>query len=603
MEIESAGQDRDRQLQAARAWVISRLDADTGLAQLKAAYVRHAMVVPAALALGRIKLQQARAATGKARVLLLAEAERLFLAVRAEAEGQPGFHLALGQVYHRLGRPAEGDAELAKLLQGPDEQRLEVASVYRDLGLGRKAIDLLENIYAHADQLNKYHAAHIRALLADQLIEREKWLKLADPKDEAIILLLKEAQAGHAQLDGRDAEAARLFGEIAARDERAANHNPVAANNAAVAYENRYQALGELKDLEHALRLLENAYRSESNVALIAENLSRVLTYLGTVRVLGRFVPVSLIRPSSRQAETLLGLLVEGPQRAAVLSAVHAEPLLLRAAEVERQAEVLSPQWVEIYDQEIDLADLTDDDNAIAELDARLQAQTSLDTETAAHQFERYVAGDYGAQFRQQLDAEVGRLAKIVTDAHQRHNARAEGFALVLSGGVSMRRAIETGNAQDLVASERAQRDALHLVPEIGPMPLAWALVTAATARAAAADSDFARFWSTAHRRYTADSLLLAIREGEGGAARLAALRRRPELGEATRLLREDAHHQPGVAGLVLARVAGDDALAARESRALSRASVQAVKRIRVRLHPEQPGNALLLEFVTAASK
>src|SRR5262249_14722695 len=157
---------------------------------------RHAAVVPATLALGRIKLQQGRAAPAKERGPLLAEAERLFLAIRAEEEGQPAFHIALGQVYHRLGRTAEGDAELKKLLDGDDDpQKLKVAETYRDLGMQGKAIQLTEKLFASGGTpALKHNAAYVRSLLAAGLEEHEKWLLRSNVTDPAVALELKEVQ-------------------------------------------------------------------------------------------------------------------------------------------------------------------------------------------------------------------------------------------------------------------------------------------------------------------------------------------------------------------------------------------------------------------------
>jgi hypothetical protein len=600
-EIEEAGEDHTRQLEAARAWVTSRLDADAQLTQLKDAYLHHAAVAPAVLALGRIRLEQARAASASARGPLLAEAERLFLAIRAEAEGQPGFHLALGQVYHRLGRSAEGDAELGKLLDGPAVQKLAVAEVYRDLGLGPKAIDIVEKVYnSDGDQATKYRAAYLRALLAVGFDEREKWLKLGDPSADPIVLDLKELQAERAFLAGHDQEAARLYAESAARREREALHNPVAANNAALAHQSRFMCTGDLKDLERAARLLENAYRAQSDVALVASNLSRTLTYFGMLRVIGRFAPVATLRPSGEQAERLLSSLLEGDKRAAVLAATRAEPLLARAGQVERQSEVLSPQWVDLYEQELDLADLTDDDNAIAQLDARLKAQPTLDTDTGARNFERFVAGEFHDQRIRQLDADLARTQKLLDEARQKSDTRAEGFALLLRGDAFLRRGVETGKKEDLVESEHALREAQRLVPEMARNDLAWTLMALAMAHAAEADSDFARFWEKTRRLYSGEAQLLAMRQGDGGAARVAALRRQPEIGEATKLLREDTQHQPGIGFLILARIAGDDALAAREAAALSHPRNVAARRMRARLHPEQIGPSLVVKFVEA---
>lgn len=56
------------------------------------------------IAAGSVKLRRAQAMSGAAQTALLQDTERLFLAIRGEAEGQPEFRLALGETYARLGK-------------------------------------------------------------------------------------------------------------------------------------------------------------------------------------------------------------------------------------------------------------------------------------------------------------------------------------------------------------------------------------------------------------------------------------------------------------------------------------------------------------------
>jgi hypothetical protein len=601
-EIKAAGEDETRQRDAVRAWIAARLEMDSGLARFKEAYVRHAAVVPAVLALGRLELQRARTAPEAARGPLLAEAERLFLSIRAEAEGQPGFHLSLGQVYHRLGRPDEGDAELAKLLNGTPEQRLEVAEVYRDLGLERKAIEVVEKVYADGDQQSRQHAASMRALMSAGLDEREQWLKKSDVRSEGVALELEEIEAERALAAGHDQEAARSFADVAAKREREAAHNPVAANNAALAHESRYRATGDVKDLEHALKLLENAYRAQAGSALVALNLSRVLTYSGLVRVLARFAPVAQLRPSDEQADDIASALLSGPQRDAVLAAVRTEPLLQRAAEIDRQAEVLAPQRIDVYEHELNLIYLTDDDQATLDLEARLKAQPTLDVEEDKRRFARYMAGEFETQARQSLWGELARAAKALEDAQKRHDARAEGFLLFLRGVSLERRGFDAGALADLVESARVFEEARRRVPELGQFARVWSLTTVAVARAAESDAGVAKLWKE-RRGYNLEMFLLTLRDGDGGVQRLAALRKQPELNEATALARADVAQPPAVNLLLLARVAGDEALVAREAPALTRPSAAAIKRMRTRLRGFLPGTPLALQFVQNGGK
>jgi hypothetical protein len=601
-ELAALHDDKDKQLEAARAWVVERLDGDWKLTALKQTYERHGAVVAPAMTLGRIELAQASEAAGAARAALLAESERLFLAIADEAEGQPGYHLALGQVYHRLGRPHDGDVELGKLADGDDEWQLRVAEVYRDLGLLAKARVLTAKIYAQSrDQDTRYGAAQLRSHLADTNEEKQTWLERADQKNVGVALALKDLRAERALLDGHDAEAARLFGETAARREREAAHDPTMANNASVAYQNRYRASGDPKDLERATRLLESAYRAEPQVAQVALNVAAQVDFAGQVRVLGKLAPVERLRPTSEQAELLLTELLAGRRRDEVRAALRAEPLLGRALQVARQGEVLAPQWPEMYEAEANVLDLLGDQEAQVALDARLVAQPPLDTAASEHAMERYLAGELDAEQRRESEAELKRIDNTIAAARRAKDGRTEGFAQLLRGDNFYSRAFETGGTiADLVEAEKSDRAALALVPELSPRSLGWTLVGQALLRAGETSPEMAKFLKESRRRYTLDKLLLALREGKEGAARVAALRARPELAAATKLLREDALHEPSLSLLVVARVAGDEALAAREAAALTRPDALATMRTRQRIRGQR---AWMREFVDGGGK
>jgi predicted Zn-dependent protease len=123
-------------------WLTAQLRASPTLAALRATRDAHADVVSLALSAGMIKLRRANSLDGAARTTVLAEAERLFLAIRDEADGSTDFRLGLGQVYHRLGRAAQGDREMAAVLrEGGPQEKLSVANVYRELGNRDRARD------------------------------------------------------------------------------------------------------------------------------------------------------------------------------------------------------------------------------------------------------------------------------------------------------------------------------------------------------------------------------------------------------------------------------------------------------------------------------
>src|SRR5262249_33927026 len=142
-------------------WMSARMAGDPLLKGLRAEYLRHEAAVPASLALGQVKLRRANAASGDERRALLDAAEKVFLSIRTEAEGNPTYHLGLGRVSPRLGRTEEGNAELDRVLaRSEPELTLGVAQVYRDLGLYVRAKQIAEGLYgSSAEQRWKQAAA------------------------------------------------------------------------------------------------------------------------------------------------------------------------------------------------------------------------------------------------------------------------------------------------------------------------------------------------------------------------------------------------------------------------------------------------------------
>src|SRR5262249_12548077 len=135
------------------------------------------------LASGSIKLRRAQAMSGPARDAVLRDAERMLLAIRGEAEGQPEFRLALGETYARLGKTAESESELGAVVKdGSPPLRMRVAVVYRGLGNNARAAQIAEQVFASASGDDKGRAAQLRGRIAleqDREDDAEAWLRKA----------------------------------------------------------------------------------------------------------------------------------------------------------------------------------------------------------------------------------------------------------------------------------------------------------------------------------------------------------------------------------------------------------------------------------------
>src|SRR6185295_11719077 len=77
-----------------QSWASETIGSDPAVNAAREAYLAFSDIVPVSLAAGTIKLRRAQAMPdGPARGAMLLEAERTFLAIRNQAEGQPEFRL------------------------------------------------------------------------------------------------------------------------------------------------------------------------------------------------------------------------------------------------------------------------------------------------------------------------------------------------------------------------------------------------------------------------------------------------------------------------------------------------------------------------------
>jgi hypothetical protein len=173
--------------------------------------------VPVSLAAGSVKLRRAQAMSGPARNAMLEDAERTFLAIRTEAEGQPEFRLGLGEIYARLGKTTESDAEFAAILAKNDPKlSLHVASVYRDIGSIARAKQIASQVFESAASPVKEHAASLLGIITEgNEGEAESWFHKADQQDPFVRTSLLELEGSRLDREGKTVECAAKFAAAA----------------------------------------------------------------------------------------------------------------------------------------------------------------------------------------------------------------------------------------------------------------------------------------------------------------------------------------------------------------------------------------------------
>jgi hypothetical protein len=583
-----------------QAWADEEFAKDASLVSLRDAATQRAAVVSAVLSLGTVKLQRAGQATGDAKQKLLEEAARTYRSIAEAAQGQTAYHLGLGRIYYRLGRTAEGEEELAKLTSRQDPQlTLEVARVYRELGLQGRAKDLAEQVHRGSDRAASHQAATLRYLLASSLEEQEEWLERADPGDRFVKTALLEIQGQRLLREGKLPEADDRFAQVAELYRSQGARESSGLNNAALALQRRFQCTGDRAHLAEASKLLETAFRQNSN-ALIAGNLAELYQYQATLRVLDQFVDTRPLLLTDGQATQLLQLFRAGTERAKVAEVLRQIPAFRKSLELYRQEEILGPQRASPYEGQLLLHGWIDDIPAMEQLLARINALASLDTSRHEENRRKWLDGSLDAVMKTALESDLARLeGQIQNLSNEGASPATQGAAWYLKGAALSRRAAMDGNVADLEAAISAfrQSEALGKWSGISPV-IGWTLVTLAVLQAREASPPLAALWKSEHRKHSTPEFLFALLEMPDTSALLGAIRRAPAWREGIALVEAGVGNRPVISEWMLARVAGDAKLEKATVVAFQRPQVILIARIDAKLEAWNPSSQKNLELL-----
>lgn len=550
--------DEAEQSAIVRAWYLEQISQDANLTQLREALEVHAGVVPSILTLAMLELRLGNELAGEEREAHLHEAERLFLAIRSEVAGLPAFHLGLGQVYHRLGRPTEGDAEIDEVVQAGDpETQLSAAYVYRDLGLRTNASALAQRVYEGGVAPFAGQAAIALSLLAVTLEDEEMWLGRADQTDDFVRTNLLQVRARRLARDGNYREAEPLFGQVAERFLRAGAHDMASLNNAAIALEQEHACSGNPAHLARAQQTMEMALRRAPENGLGAANLANLTLHVGRIAILDRFVRTRDLHLDANLSDQLLTLLLRGTRRDEVLAALAESRDMRRALELFRQAQTLSPQNASLYQVELEMLERASDEAGIVALDERFSRVTNLETNTGRERALAWARGELDAQLvaeNQGLFTALGNTVESLRGGDPTTLAA----ALFLRGRVAEERGHVTRDVADFDAAIALFREANAASPGLGVAPSMTTALFAAALLRGASDPALSAIVEAGWR--DAPMSVLALRVQADPAARAAWLR--DEAVPEFRTLLEEPH--PGFDTFAFAQLVGDEANMAR---------------------------------------
>jgi hypothetical protein len=539
------------------AWLGEQLDTDAELAGLRKTYLAYSDVVSMSVSLGSYKLRRALGATGDERTTLLSEAENAFLAIRQDAEGMPQFHLGLGQVYYRLGRKDDGEAEFASVL-AHEEPELDMlaAHAYRDLGNVARSREIAERVFESGKKPFSDTAAVLLGLIARSTDDAEMWFSRADQSQPFVKTSLLEVKARRLFDEGNAAEAAQVMGEAAAFHEKDAAISATAANNAAVAHSFIYACTGNFRTLQKAVASFDAAVKLDPQSALTVGNAADAHFRAGMLEVLGAWINPKALRLSSEASSTVDALL-SGPERAKVLAALKANASIARAMTLTEQEMALAPNRGRSFDRALLWYAWTRDATKLTLLREQLTSRgVDIDDAESIRGRAAHVSGEDDDQDLAALAQHADRLRAALERVGGDKRSSAVGYMLLSQtlGRIAYMK-MDITDARAAVTASRAARKAWPAIDNGRTLSRTLVLLAALEAPAAAeAIKSDSRIYSIAGALY---------KHSTDAQAMLAAVRKTEAFSEAVRLRKAVTDGEATITDWFIGALAGDSDLTA----------------------------------------
>jgi hypothetical protein len=328
-------------------YLLGRIKDNPALKETSDALAREAVVVPAVLDLGIVRLRRAQElADPAARTAELKKAEETFLAIRTFAEKSDTYRLFLGQVTYWLGRPAEGRRLFDEVLKGNQrspEMLLAVGRVLREVGAVAEARSLMEEAYnKEPEPAKKFAAARQRALLFVDLDDEIAWLQKSNTGSPDVKASLSLAQGQKALDEGKNEEAAKhLRDSIASLG--AMPENSATLNNTALAYFSLYRVTGDARDVDRAGQMLDKALALEPGNSILLTNAASSIQEAAVRDLVGKAIDVNALKLGGR-LDLFSYLYDDKNGREAFLERVRKHPSILKGLTYFDRLMVLAPK-------------------------------------------------------------------------------------------------------------------------------------------------------------------------------------------------------------------------------------------------------------------
>jgi tetratricopeptide (TPR) repeat protein len=581
-----------------REWVQETMTEDAELVRLRARYEALSSLVPMIVQLGTIRVRRAESEKSAEREALLAAAERTFLSIATEGRGTAGFHLGLAEVYDRLGRPEDAEAQLDELLaQNDPEIELMVVGTYRELGRTGRAREIAESVYERRPEPIKGQAAMMRALLASDPTDRETWLRRSDTSSTPVKLALLEVEGEKALLAGDRVTADAKYAEAYRGWASMTDTNASAANNAAVAALSRYPCTGDVAPLRDARKLLERARRALPNDPVVVTNLAYALEHEATLDVLEPYVHVHELHATASQGWVLLDALRGGPKGDAVRSAARRNPLVRRTRDTFAQLRAMAPASEAGY-APVGWAGFLRDEAELRALVEKIEA-SDIDTTDTLRSRAQYATRERDELDVKRLEASLAWLEHVRDSARRKH-APTIAATWILEAEARHDLAVLLEDPDMALAAIAAAETATATWPGFDASDALTATnVLAAVLAAAKEDPDVDELFDATWRLGGTTGMLLALRDDPKV---LARVREEASFEAALVAARATAVDELGSNAWLLGMIAGDETLEANALAALRAPQGALTLRASVVLDPESTA-ARVSEAIAAAPR
>lgn len=402
-------------------YLSKKLKDDVALRQALERLARQQAVVPAALDLGMVLLQQAQsAADPDARQRELKKAEETFVSVGTFAANSDQYRLSLGQVYYWLGKAKEGkklfDEYLAKHNHSSDTVQI-VSNLLREVGATSEARTLIEQAYEkETNPTSKELLAGTRAVMYLDLEDKILWLGRSNAKLPLVKSLLAEAQGTKAARDRRDADAERHYKEAlavyATQPETSAT-----LNNSALIHFSLYRLTQDVGQFQRGVEKLERAVALKPGDTLLMGNLADTLLQGVARDLLGDSMDWKVLKRSP-SLDLLAYLHGDGAGQDRLTERLRGNVWLVKARTYYDKLLVLAPRRMESYVALEWLYDQLDDVEALRKLAIRLK-EADLDMEGYKRQALESITGKKADKDRDDLVKSLQRYEEVLVEARK----------------------------------------------------------------------------------------------------------------------------------------------------------------------------------------